>query len=120
MRAKRWLRAATVALAVGTAMPAAARSSSVYLTQPNDPRAITVRGVGDGRADDSAAIQQAIDQAAAGGSGGIVFLPSGRYRITRTILVRPAVRIFGIGQTRPEIVLGDSTPGFGGGGGSRL
>ncbi|WP_277980001.1 glycosyl hydrolase family 28-related protein [Sphingomonas phyllosphaerae] len=115
MRAKRWLGAAAVALAAGTAAPAAARSTSVYLTQPDDPRAITVRGVGDGRADDSAAIQQAIDQAAASGSGGIVFLPAGRYRITRTILVRPAVRIFGVGKTRPEIVLGDATPGFGSG-----
>ncbi|MBW6530853.1 SMP-30/gluconolactonase/LRE family protein [Sphingomonas sp. RRHST34] len=115
MRAKRWLGAAAMALAAGTAVPATARSTSVYLTQPDDPRAITVRGVGDGRADDSAAIQQAIDQAAASGSGGIVFLPSGRYRITRTILVRPAVRIFGVGKTRPEIMLGDSTPGFGSG-----
>ncbi|MBB3693378.1 glycosyl hydrolase family 28-related protein [Sphingomonas sp. BK580] len=115
MWAKGWLGAATAALAAGTALPAAARSTSVYLTQPDDPRAITVRGVGDGRADDSAAIQQAIDQAATSGSGGIVFLPSGRYRITRTILVRPAVRIFGVGKTRPEIVLGDATPGFGSG-----
>jgi hypothetical protein len=95
--------------------PVWAKSSSVYLTAPNDPRAITVRGVGDGHADDSAALQSAIDAAAVGGHGGIVFLPSGRYRISRTILVRSAVRIFGVGATRPVIVLGDDSAGFGSG-----
>lgn len=92
--------------------PALARSTSAYLTAPNDPRAITVKGVGDGRADDSAVIQQAIDAAAAGRQGGIVFLPSGRYRISRTILLRSAVRVFGVGPTRPVIVLGDNAAGF--------
>jgi len=91
---------------------APAKSVSVYLTQPDDPSAITVKGVGDGRADDSVALQQAIDAAAAGGHGGVVFLPSGRYRISRTIFVRSAVRIFGIGPTRPEIVLGDNSAGY--------
>ncbi|MFV1919349.1 glycosyl hydrolase family 28-related protein [Sphingomonas sp. MJ1 (PH-R8)] len=95
--------------------PVLAKSSSVYLQAPDDPRAITVRGVGDGRADDSAAIQQAIDAAAEGGHGGVVFLPSGRYRISRTIFVKSAVRVFGVGVTRPEIILGDNTAGFGSG-----
>jgi len=96
-------------------LPAFAGSTSVYRTQPADPRAITVKGVGDGRADDSAALQQAIDAAAAGGKGGVVFLPSGRYRISRTIFVRSAVRVFGVGATRPVILLGDDTPGYGAG-----
>ncbi|MET0310147.1 MAG: glycosyl hydrolase family 28-related protein [Sphingomonas sp.] len=96
-------------------IPALARSTSVYLSAPDDPRAVTVKGVGDGRADDSAAIQQAIDAAAASGHGGVVFLPSGRYRISRTIFVRSAVRMFGVGATRPVIMLGDNTTGFGAG-----
>lgn len=96
-------------------LPALAKSTSVYLTAPNDPRAVTVKGVGDGRADDSAAIQQAIDAAATGGRGGLVFLPSGRYRISRTIFVRSAVRIFGVGATRPVILLADNSAGFGAG-----
>ncbi|MBB5716304.1 glycosyl hydrolase family 28-related protein [Sphingomonas aerophila] len=102
-----------VALA-GLSAPALGASTSVYLTRPDEPQAITVKGVGDGRADDSAAIQQAIDAAAktGGAKGGIVFLPSGRYRVSRTILLRSAVRVFGIGKTRPVIVLGDNTPGF--------
>ena len=93
-------------------LAAPGKSVSVYLSQPDDPTAITVKGVGDGRADDSVALQQAIDAAAAGGHGGVVFLPSGRYRISRTIFVRSAVRIFGIGPTRPEIVLGDNSAGY--------
>ncbi|MEG3084620.1 glycosyl hydrolase family 28-related protein [Sphingomonas sp. PB2P12] len=108
----RWLLGAAVLL---LSTPASAKTTSVYLTAPADPRAITVKAVGDGRADDSVAIQQAIDAAAAGGHGGVVFLPSGRYRISRTIFVRSAVRIFGVGPTRPEIVLGDNSAGFGSG-----
>jgi hypothetical protein len=96
-------------------VPALARSTSVYLSAPDDPRAITVKAVGNGRADDSAAIQQAIDAAAVGGHGGVVFLPSGRYRISRTIFVRSAVRVFGVGATRPVILLGDHSAGFGAG-----
>ena len=97
---------------LGAPVMASAATTSVYQTVPNDPRSITVNGVGDGRADDAAAIQAAIDKASSGFGGGIVFLPSGRYRITRSILVPPAVRIFGIGKTRPVIVLGPNTPGF--------
>src|SRR6478735_492768 len=93
-------------------LPALAASTSVYRTPPDDPHAVTVQGVGDGRADDSAAIQAAIDAAAVGGHGGVVFLPEGRYRISRTIFLRSAVRVFGVGGIRPVIVLGDETPGF--------
>jgi DNA-binding beta-propeller fold protein YncE len=101
-------------------VPALAGSTSVYRTQPDDPRAITVKGAGDGRTDDSAALQQAIDAAAVGGHGGVVFLPAGRYRISRTIFLRSAVRVFGIGATRPVIVLGDDTPGYGKGVGAMV
>src|SRR5262249_57959862 len=64
--------------------------------------------LGDGRADDSAAIQQALDAAAATPGGGIVFLPQGTYRISRTLFLWPGVRIFGIGAQRPVILLGRS------------
>jgi len=104
--------AATTALMM-LPVPALAKSTSVYLTRPDDPRAIVAAGVGDGRADDSAALQRAIDTAAQGGRGGVVFVPSGRYRISRTILVRSGVRLFGVGPTRPVIVLGDNTLGYG-------
>jgi hypothetical protein len=84
------------------------------MTAPAEPGAITVKAIGDGRADDSAAIQAAIDQAASSKTGeGIVFLPSGRYRISRTLYMWPGVRLFGVGKTRPVILLGANTPGFG-------
>lgn len=97
-------------LAAVLAAPASA-STSVFLAAPPDPRAVTVAATGDGRTDDTAAIQSAIDKAA-DKSGGLVFLPSGRYRISRTVLVWPGVRIFGVGVTRPVLVLGDRTPGY--------
>jgi hypothetical protein len=78
---------------------------------PADPAAITVHGVGDGKADDTAAIQQALDSAAKKGEG-IVFLPTGRYRITRSLFIWPGLRLFGTGERRPELVLADNTPGF--------
>ena len=102
---------ATVLLCLAAAQPALA-SPSVYKTAPDEPRAVTVKGVGDGRADDSAAIQQAIDKAAEKGGGGIVFLPAGTYRISRTLFLWPGVRIFGIGEQRPVILLDKNTPGF--------
>ncbi|HVF95294.1 MAG TPA: glycosyl hydrolase family 28-related protein [Sphingomonas sp.] len=104
-------------------LPAFAQSTSVFLTAPDDPRAVTVKGVGDGRADDTAAIQQAIDAVAAGrqrGGGGVVFLPAGRYRISRTVFLRSGVRMFGVGPTRPVLILGDNTPGYARGIGAML
>jgi hypothetical protein len=80
-------------------------SKAVYLT----PDSFPVHA--DGKADDSDAIQAGIDKAAAHGEG-ILFVPSGRYRITRTIYVWPSVRIIGYGVTRPVFMLADNTPGF--------
>jgi hypothetical protein len=114
----RYRRALVALMLVGTAAPATAdqASRSAFATMPVDPRAIVVTGRADGRTDDSAAIQRAIDAAASQGAGegggGIVFLPSGRYRLARTIYMRPGVRLFGVGRTRPVFVLAANTPGF--------
>ncbi|MYN29414.1 glycosyl hydrolase family 28-related protein [Duganella levis] len=91
---------------------AQAASISAYQTMPDDPRAVQVKAAGDGRTDDSAAIQQALNAASDKGEGGVVFLPSGRYRITRSLLVPLAVRLYGVGPTRPVLVLAANTPGF--------
>jgi len=80
-------------------------AKAVYLTKENFP------AHGDGVADDSAAIQSAIDRAAEHGEG-ILFVPEGRYRITQTIYVWPSVRVIGYGAARPVFVLADSTPGY--------
>ncbi len=96
-------------------LPGAAQAGrSTLATAPKDPLAITVKQAADGKTDATAAIQHAIDAArrADGQGAGIVFLPSGRYRVSRSILVPPGVRIFGVGPTRPVLVLADATPGF--------
>lgn len=91
-------------------------SASFYPIRPNDGRAIFLTPDkfqihADGVADDSQAIQAAIDRVAENGEG-ILFVPSGRYRITRTIFIWPAVRVIGYGETRPVFVLADNTPGY--------
>ena len=92
-------------------------AASYYPVRLDDPTAVYLTPDkfpvhGDGIADDSDAIQQAIDQVEATTKQGIVFIPSGRYRITKTIYVWPAVRLIGYGPTRPVLVLGKNTPGF--------
>ena len=101
--------------ALTLASPAAAQS--VFTTRLDDPAAVYLTpeafgARGDGVADDSVAIQKGIDQAAGNPNGGILFIPSGRYRLTRTIYVWRAVRVFGYGATRPVFVLGPNTPGY--------
>ena len=93
-------------------MEAHAASTSAYQSAPLDPRAITVKAKGDGQADDTAAIQAALNAAVDRELGGLVFLPSGRYRITRTLLIPGGVRLYGVGATRPLLLLADSTAGF--------
>jgi sugar lactone lactonase YvrE len=91
------------------------RAQSVLVTRPSDPGAIDVIAPADGQIDDTAALQAAIDRAAGTGREGIVFVPSGRYRLTRTLYIWPGVRVFGYGATRPVFLLADDTPGFGSG-----
>jgi hypothetical protein len=105
-------RLATPLVCLFTLSAPALAATSAFESAPADPRAITVKGQHDGRADDTDAIQLALDQAAEKPGGGVVFLPSGRYRISRTLLVWPSVRVFGVGPTRPVLFLGNRTPGF--------
>ncbi|MGB8751186.1 MAG: glycosyl hydrolase family 28-related protein, partial [Candidatus Sulfotelmatobacter sp.] len=67
---------------------------------------------GDGIADDSAVLQQAINQIQEKTNQGILFIPAGRYRLTRTIYIWPGIRLIGFGATRPAFVLAANTPGF--------
>lgn len=94
-----------------------ADAASYYTQRPDDPRAVHLTqeafGVrGDGVADDSAGLQSAIDRVVETTTRGIVLVPEGKYRLSRTIRVWPGVRIIGYGRARPVFVLGDNTPGF--------
>jgi hypothetical protein len=91
--------------------------SSYYATRLDDPRAIYLTRdkfpvQGDGIADDSAVLQQAINTVQEKTNQGILFVPAGRYRLTRTIYVWPGIRLIGFGSTRPAFVLAANTPGF--------
>jgi len=79
---------------------------AVYLAKENFP----VRG--DGVADDTEALQAAINKVQETTGEGIVFVPSGRYRLTTTVYVWGGIRVIGFGPTRPVLVLGEKTPGY--------
>jgi hypothetical protein len=103
-----------LSLALLPAKPAGAASS--IATRPDDPKAVYLTAPefavhADGAADDSAAIQAAIDKAE-NNREGMVFIPQGRYRLTRTVFVWPGVRVFGYGATRPVFLLASNTPGY--------
>ncbi len=104
------------AMLAGTALAlpgkAVAAGESVFPVAPEEPSAVTVTAAGDGKADATDAIQQALDKARDRTGHGIVFLPSGTYRITRTLVVPAGVRVYGVGPKRPTILLGTRTPGF--------
>ena len=105
----------TALLLLGAA--SCALAASVFTARPDDLKAVYLAAEefgarGDGKEDDSAPIQAAVDKAGSAGREGIVFVPSGRYRLTRTIYIWPGVRVIGYGATRPVFLLAESTPGF--------
>lgn len=110
-------RAIVALLMVSASSPLALASTSQYLVRLQDKAATYVTPDhypvhADGAGDDTAALQQAIDAQWQAHKEGIVFLPSGRYRISHTLYVWPSIRIIGYGKTRPVLVLGKNTPGY--------
>src|SRR5260370_6119701 len=102
---KQTLTALFTLLASAVALPAA----SYYTLRLDDPKAVyLMRGPGD----DSDAIQQAIDKVQETTGEGVVFVPEGRYRLTKTVYVWPAIRLIGYGTGRPVFVLDENTPGY--------
>ena len=92
-------------------------ASSYYSARLDDPKAIYLTQEnfavkGDGIADDSAVLQQAINQIQERTNQGILFVPPGRYRLSRTVYIWPGIRLIGFGPTRPAFVLAANTPGF--------
>ncbi|MFV0269539.1 MAG: glycosyl hydrolase family 28-related protein, partial [Draconibacterium sp.] len=80
--------------------------SAVYLTPEN------FQVSGDGLADDAPAIQAAIDRVREQSVTGIVFIPSGIYRLGKTIHLWRGIRLIGYGAERPLFKLAENTPGF--------
>ncbi len=92
-------------------------ADSYYTERLDDARAVYLTKDkfsvhGDGIADDSAALQEAMDRVQETHLQGILFLPPGRYRISKTIYIWPGIRVIGYGAKRPVFVLGANTTGF--------
>lgn len=90
---------------------------SIYTQKFDDPNGVffTPEAFGikaDGKNDVSDALQEAVNKISRERAFGTLYLPEGKYLISRTIYVPSAVRIVGYGKTRPEIVLAKNTPGF--------
>jgi hypothetical protein len=92
-------------------------AGSFYPVRPDDPRAVdfTEQAFGahaDGMGDDSDALQRAIDQVQETTGAGVLLIPEGRYRLSKTVHVWQGIRLLGYGTTRPVFVLARDTPGF--------
>jgi len=93
------------------------KNRSVYQQKPVDPEAFYFTPEKynikpDGKTDVSDALQSAINQLKTEKSFGILFIPEGKYLISKTIYIPGAIRLIGYGKTRPEIILGKNTPGY--------
>src|ERR1700729_694365 len=107
----------TLLVLILASLTASTFAASTYPQRLDDPEAVYLTPQefqvhGDGLRDDSEAVQAAIDKLQSSRGEGIVFVPQGRYRISRTIYLWPGVRLIGYGTQRPVFVLGENTPGY--------
>jgi sugar lactone lactonase YvrE len=93
------------------------KSNSVYKQKPEDRDAIyftpeNFKITADGKTDVSDALQEAINSIKTRDNFGIIFIPEGKYLISKTIYIPTAVRLIGYGNNRPQIILQKRSPGF--------
>jgi hypothetical protein len=100
---RRWLRSLSLATGATGLIAAqgnlASAAQSGASTDPGIFNVLIYGAIGDGRSDDSIALQNAILAAENFAQGGIVFLPTGSYRVTRSLLITGRVKILGQGQS---------------------
>ncbi len=101
----------TVLAIVTLCLCTAAFAASTITTRLEDPEAIYLENA-PAHGDMTGLLQAAIDKASGTAREGLVFVPAGRYVVTRTVYLWPGVRLIGYGATRPVFVLPPSTPGF--------
>jgi len=94
-----------------------ANPGSVYTQKPADPEAFyftpeNFNIKADGKTDVTEELQLAINRLKTEKAFGILFIPEGKYLISKTIQVPAAIRLIGYGKIRPEIILGKNTPGY--------
>src|SRR5260370_3181190 len=98
-------------------LPSPIDAQSCYPLRLDDPKAVYLTPEnfpvhGDGTTDAPEALQSAIHTVQETTGEGIVFVPSGRYRLTATVYVWGGIRVIGFGPTRPVLMLGENTPGY--------
>jgi hypothetical protein len=81
-------------------------SDAVYFTPEN------FKIKADGRTDVSDELQAAITKVKTEHNFGVLFIPEGKYLISKTIFIPTAVRLIGYGKNRPQIILAKNSPGF--------
>ncbi|MCJ7449342.1 MAG: SMP-30/gluconolactonase/LRE family protein [Bacteroidales bacterium] len=93
------------------------KSESVYTQKPNDteafyftPENFNIKA--DGKMDVSDALQTAINKVKTEKNFGILFIPEGKYLISKTIYIPGSIRLIGYGKIRPEIILAKNSPGY--------
>ncbi len=92
-------------------------AQSAYNQLPDDPQAVCFSAERfhikpDGKQDVSEPLQRAINQLKKEKNFGVLFIPEGKYLISKTIYVPKAIRIIGVGSNRPEFILGQNTAGY--------
>ena len=97
--------------------PLTIKAQSVYTQMPDDPEALYFTSENfniapDGKHDVSEALQFAINKLKKEKNFGILFIPEGKYLISKTIYVPKAIRIIGYGENRPEFILGKNTAAY--------
>jgi hypothetical protein len=117
---KNWNAVAGAVLIAAFCICGGARAQ-VFTERPKDEHAVYLDAAefkvkSDGKSDDTEGLQAAINRVQTAIHRGIVFVPEGRYRISRPVYVWAGIRLIGFGHKRPVFVLGDKTPGYQGDG----
>ncbi len=114
---RRFLLCNILLLMAVVTLTAAPKSTSIYTQAPKDNEAVyfTPENYGiknDGSVDVTDALQKAIYDVKSKYNFGIVFLPEGEYKISKTIYIPKSVRLIGYGEKRPLIYLAKNSPGY--------
>jgi hypothetical protein len=94
-----------------------AYSQSFYEAKPEDPEAVyftpeNFNIKADGKTDISDTLQMVINRLKREKNFGILFIPQGKYLLSKTIYIPKAIRLIGYGKNRPEFILAANTPGY--------
>ncbi|RZL61941.1 MAG: gluconolaconase, partial [Pedobacter sp.] len=93
------------------------KSKSFYKQKLDDPNATyftpaNFKITADGKTDVSDELQAAINGVKTKNNFGILFIPEGKYLISKTIYIPNSIRLIGYGINRPLFILAKKSPGF--------